>query len=484
MPKKKLDRIIRTCKHPNCENTFECLPSHTKEYCSKKCANNDPIIKDKQLKSQQKVWDEKYNGHHPMQTDEVKNNHKKSMRDKYGVDHALQLDEFQKKSDLSKLERYGALNNIEKTKQTKLQRYGNEFFNGHGKRTERKYLDIVNEWKHLIPMFSRDEFTGVSNGQMYTFKCMTCEHEFVVNLDNGYIPHCRYCNSNTTPNTQSRGEKQLIEFIRDELKVTVIEKNRTILHGREIDIYLPDFKIGIEFNGIYWHSESKRGKSYHIHKTKLAAMAGITLLHIYDYQWYQKQDIVKSMIVAKLQKSKKIFARKCTIKPVNSVNKKEFLKRTHIQGNCNSSTNLGLYNDNKLVAIMTFGKSRYDKSIDVELLRYSSDINTIIIGGFSKLLKNYIETFSPKSIISYCDRDTSIGNVYRQNGFDLTSITKPNYFYFKQNSIFSREQFQKHKLKNKLEIFNDTLTEYENMKLNGFDRVWNCGNYKFLKKIN
>jgi hypothetical protein len=186
------------------------------------------------------------------------------------------------------------------------------------------------------------------------------------------------------------------------------------------------------------------------------------------------------MLLSKLNKSNKIFARKCKIKQIKSNIKKDFLNSTHLQGNCNSSINLGLYHQSELVAVATFGKSRYDKKYEYELLRYSTKLNTTIVGGFSKLLKYFINEYSPKNILTYCDRNVSIGNLYIQTNFQLIDVLKPSYFYFNGVNVFSRELFQKHKLKNKLPIFNESLTEYENMQINGYDRVWDAGNYKFV----
>lgn len=481
MPRKKLKREIRKCKM--CENTFECLPTHSKIYCSKKCANADPVIKDKMKESQKKVWNEKYAGVHPMKSEKTQTLHKQSMIKKYGVEHALQASINIEKVKLTKLSKYGDknYNNIRLNKKTKLQRYGNENYNGFEKRAITKYKTIVDTWKHIIPLFNEDEFTGVSNGQFYKFRCIECSYEFERNLDNGYIPRCKVCAMKNNVNVQSKGEKEIIEYIKSISDTTIIERDRTILNGKELDIYLPDLKLAIEFNGIYWHSDSNlQNKMYHVKKTAQCSARGIQLLHIYDYQWYQKQNIIKSLIASKLSRTTKIFARKCSIKKVKTSDKGKFLNATHIQGTCNSSVNLGLYCQNELVAIATFGKSRYDKKFEWELLRYSSKLNTTVIGGFSKLLKQFIKEYSPKNIMTYCDRNTSIGNLYFQTGFQLIGVTPPNYFYFKNANVYSREQFQKHTLKEKLLAFNNSLTEYQNMQINGYDRIWDCGNYKFL----
>ena len=481
MPRKKSEREERKCKM--CDNTFECLPKHTKIYCSKKCANADPIIKEKMIASQRKVWDEKYNGLHPMLSEKTQSRHKETMMNRYGVEHALQSSINSAKVKSTKLSRYGDenYNNIELNKQTKLSRYGKETYNGFEKRSITKFNTIVDTWKHLIPLFTEAEFTGVSNQQTYKFQCTECGFQFERNLDNGYIPKCKACTMRNNVNVQSKGEKELIEYLKSISDTRIIERDRTILNGKELDIYLPELNLAIEFNGMYWHSESNlQNKQYHVKKSTQCAVRGIQLIHIYDYQWYQKQNIIKSLLASKIGHSTKVYARKCSVKKVKASDKGEFLNATHIQGSCNSSVNIGLYYDDELIAIATFGKSRYDKKFEWELLRYSSKLNTTVVGGFSKLLKYFIKEYSPKNIMTYCDRSTSIGNLYIKTGFQLIGVTAPNYFYFKNSNVYSREQFQKHTLKDKLLVFNPSLTEYENMQVNGYDRVWDCGNYKFL----
>lgn len=481
MSKRKIQLITRSCKLKSCKNTFECNPAHTKVYCSKKCANADPEVKQKQRIALQKVWNEKYNGKHPMANKVVQDKHKNTMIKNHGCEHALQNTQLLEKSKITKYNKYGALTNITKVKQTKLLRYGNENYNGHEKRSLIKYHTIVSSWKHLTPLFTESEFTGVSKNQTYKFKCNLCNYEFERNLDNGYIPKCKPCSMKNSINVQSIGEKEIIDYIRSISSTKIVERDRTVLHGKELDIYLPELNLAIEFNGIYWHSESNlQNKFYHLNKTTKCAIRGIQLLHIFDYQWYQKQEIVKSMLMSKLKSTTSIPARKCSIKKVNFAVKKEFLNSTHIQGTCNSSVNVGLYFNNELVAIATFGKSRYDKNYQWELLRYSTKLYTTVIGGFSKLLSYFIKTYKPDNILTYCDRTTSSGNLYIKTKFKLIGNTSMNYFYFKNASVFSREQFQKHKLNEKLTTFDSNLTEYENMQINGFDRFWDCGNYKFV----
>jgi hypothetical protein len=189
------------------------------------------------------------------------------------------------------------------------------------------------------------------------------------------------------------------------------------------------------------------------------------------------------MLLSKIGKNKnRIFARKCEIKFIDNKEASIFMENNHIQGQCKSSINIGLYYKKKLVSAMTFGKSRFNKNYNYELLRYCNVLNTTIIGGFSKCLKFFKNNFIG-TVISYADKRYSNGNIYLKNNFKLINESLPNYFYFKNANILeNRIKYQKHKLKNILEIFDSNLTEWENMQLNDYDRIWDCGNLVFELK--
>jgi hypothetical protein len=167
---------------------------------------------------------------------------------------------------------------------------------------------------------------------------------------------------------------------------------------------------------------------------------------------------------------------------VDNVNTNIFLNDNHLQGNSNHSISLGLYYNDNLVSILTLGRSRFDKDIEWEIIRFANKLNISVVGGFQKLLKNFIKMYNPTSIVSYADKRYSIGNLYRNFGMTQIDNTAINYYYFNKNEgvRYSRHQFQKHKLKNKLPIYDESLSENDNMKINGFDRIYDCGNYKFV----
>ena len=175
-----------------------------------------------------------------------------------------------------------------------------------------------------------------------------------------------------------------------------------------------------------------------------------------------KQDIIKAKLKALFDvDQKRIYARKCLIKEISVFDKNEFLNKYHIQGEDKSKIKLGLFYNDELVAVMTFGKSRLNKHYEWELIRYATKYK--VIGGAGKLLKYFERNYKPNSIITYADRRFSQGNMYFKLGFNLDHISQPNYIWIKDDKILTRYQTQKHMLKNVIHKFDNKLTEAENM---------------------
>lgn len=268
----------------------------------------------------------------------------------------------------------------------------------------------------------------------------------------------------------------------------VLSSDRNILNGKEIDIYIPELKLGFEFNGLYWHSEIYKDRMYHLNKSKECQKLGINLFHIWEDDWLYKQDIVKSMILNKLGKTTiKIFARKCQIKEItdNQLIRK-FLDKNHIQGFVGSKIKLGLFYKDELVSLMTFGnlrKSLGQKSQEgsYEMLRFCNKLNTNIVGGASKLFKHFIKNNDVKEVISYSDSSRSEGNLYVTLGFKMIHETEPNYHWIVDGFRKHRFNFRKDKL---VEQGSDPRkTEIEIMNDKGFYRIFDCGSKKWNFKI-
>lgn len=282
----------------------------------------------------------------------------------------------------------------------------------------------------------------------------------------------------------------------------ISSNNRKIIKPLELDIYIEDYNLAIEYTGLLYHSIWKDSgldsvkdnieleselKNYHVNKTNVCESKWIQLLHIFENEWDHKwqRGIWKSILLQKLNNvSNKVYARKCVVKLVDFSEAKIFLEQNHLQGNINSWIRLWLYHNDELVQLMTFGKSRYNTNYDWELYRLASKKYTQGVWGTSKLFKYFINNYleQNQSIITYADRRYSQWKVYKILWFKLTWVTIPNYFYFKWTHLESRIKYQKHKLKDILENFDETLTESQNMYNNGYRKIYDCWNLVFVYK--
>lgn len=464
---------------------------HGDSCCCKECAN--------QYRKQQveKANIEKYGVKCCWSNKEVRKKCEDTMIKKYGG-HSSTLEETKKKIKQTMLERYGVTCSLynkeiaEKTRKTIIEKYGVDCSpNSIGGKisTERhikeKRLTKFNEFNEILKqnhLTQLDEYSGKYEGTIfkrYNFKCDVCGNVFEdYYFQPTHFPVCKVCHPKNWQSCQY--ENNLHEFLNSN-GIEFSTNTRALIPPYELDIYIPSKKLAVEVNGIYWHSDSKiADKNYHLNKQNMCKDKGIKLIHIFEDEIRDKQPIVKSRIKALLGLTPfKIYARKCEVKIIDSKTGNKFLEKYHIQGSTKGNVYIGLLYKNRLCAVMVFGKSRFNKKYDWELLRYCTLSNFNIVGGASKLL-SYFRNNYDGSIISYADKRWSDGNLYRQLGFTELKDSPPAYWYVKNQNRFNRILFQKHKLKDKLESFDPNLSEIENMKNNKFKLIWDCGNKVFV----
>lgn len=277
-------------------------------------------------------------------------------------------------------------------------------------------------------------------------------------------------------------ETEMHTFLQSVYSGTIVSRENSLIKPYQLDFYLPDKKIAVEANGLYYHTEKSGGKGrvYHLNKWKMTNALGIRLIHITDYEWKIKRELIQGLLLALLsRKQVKINTRDCTVTQITGKDSSEFLNTHHLQGNTGSKLHLGLLYQGELVAVMTFGKPRFNSTYDSELVRFCIKTGYHVPGAAEKLFSHYIKNSSERSVVSYCDISKFSGKVYEKLGFRLSGYSAPGYSYVKFSggfSVSSRQKFQKHKLKDKLPVFNPVLSEWENMKANGYDRYWDCGN--------
>lgn len=444
-----------------------------KQTCLKKFGVEN-AFQDKNVKQKIKnTCSQKYGAEHISQTDFQKNKTKETCLKKYGFEHHLKNNDILEKQHKTNIDRYGVKcvsqnkdvmkKIVEKSKTTREKTF----------LKKQEYLNIKKiDYKNKVFTASCD--LGENHDYEIGFG-LFANRKLLKNTI------CTICNPINS--LDSDKENSLLRFIRENYDGEILNNNRDVTK-QEIDIFLPDINLGFEFNGLYWHSEVYKNNNYHLNKTEDCEKMGIHLIHIYEDDWIYKQDIIKSRILNLLGKSGKIYARKCSIKEVND-NKliKDFLDNNHIQGFVGSKIKIGLFYQNELVCLMTFGykrKSMGQKGGEgtYEMLRFCNRLNTNVIGGASRLFKHFVKNYNPKEVISYADRSWSQGGLYENLRFQLIGKTDPNYYYFKNKKKLHRFNFRKDKLIK--DGFDPNKTEHEIMIEREIYRIYNSGNLKFI----
>jgi hypothetical protein len=274
----------------------------------------------------------------------------------------------------------------------------------------------------------------------------------------------------------------------------VVEKDRSICKPKEIDMLMKDYNLAIEFNGLYHHVESSgKDKYYHFNKTKKCFEQGIQLLHIFEDEWINKKQICKSIVSAYLRKFDNIIpARKCEIKEITNKEIRSFLEDNHLQGYSTASKNIVLIQNNEIIMGLTFGKPRYNKNIEWELIRLVTRKNTNVIGGTQKLWSYFLKIYQPNSIVSYCDRRWFTGKIYAKLGFLKQKDAIPTYWYTDTTNRFHRSRFTKKnavkaafKMENNMYSLDELTAFTENYitkDILGLDRIWDCGQDTWIWK--
>lgn len=403
---------------------------------------------------------EKYGTDHPMQNKQVLDKHKNTCLEKYGVDSYSKTQEF-----------------IDKVKQTNIDKYGvNNFVQRNIKNYElwnnkEKFIEfIINKYKESdkkISVAYLAEYFNVDNKAIYN---KISEYDIDEYIDHDF--------------NSSSLEKSVIEMLITDLNIDkdeIIQRDRQMLEGKEIDIYLPRYNFGIEVDGAYWHSELAKkfqdhnGRSvYSQNKNLLAEKKGIQIFHIFEHEWSRDfnkdylntREKIKDRIKCILGKNQnKIFARKCSVRLLKAEEKKIFLNENHIQGSENISTlSLGLVYQNQIIACMCFGHSKY--KYNYELTRFCCKRGYTVIGGASKLFKYFCNNYlkNTETVVSYNDISKTSGKLYEILGFKFTHVNSPNYWWINLSSRDIRTRYQEQQ-----------AGEVKRMHDAGYVRICDCG---------
>lgn len=399
---------------------------------------------------------------------------KETIKTKYGdeYEYSSQVPEIKEKIKNTCIERYGSTcyltsnDGIEKIKQYRLEKYGKPY-NNNPEKAAKTRLERINKFGYLKNSQEKlsDEFKKYLYNKDLSIEFLL-DNKMTLNQLKDYFN----CNSMTPiVNWIKRYDlKNLIKsgFIcnRFEIEINSIlnkyefKKDRKILNGLEIDFYSDKLKLGIEFNGTYWHSNIFKDKNYHFNKSKLAEEKGIRLIHIYEYEWLdekQKEKIISMLNIALNNVKTKIYARNCSVKEISNKEAKEFNNKNHLQGHRNAQVTYGLFYNNELVQLMSFSKTKYNRNLkdenSWEIIRGCPASNNIVIGGVSKLFKHFINDYKPTKVFSYCDFNKFDGSGYEKLGMRFIGYTGPDKLWIIDGKVIKRQPKKYKDLKEKSE---------------------------------
>ena len=507
-------------KEKHCCGKKDCLNIKRKQSSLKKWGVDNPSKSDLIKSKQREKNIEKWGVEHYSKTDEYKDKIRETAISKWGVEHYSKTDEYKLKYKKTSLERWGFDNPsksemvkskqrktnlerwgvdnysktedfIKKIKSTGLDKWGVEHYSQSDECKEKVRLYSISKWgvdnfnKSRLSKIGKkifsDNYVEYLEDKISKYLCEN-GHYFEISSD-VYLKRlveninvCTICNP--ISDQKSIKEKELSEFINSIYGGSIIESYRDVL---EIDIYLPEISIGIEFNGLYYHSDKFKDRKCHLNKTEHFKKRGIRIIHIWEDDWKYKNEIIKSQIKNWLNLTEnKVYARNCIVREVkNSKIVTEFLNKNHIQGQVASSLKLGLYYGDELVSIMTFdhyeGRKKMPQN-NWNINRFCNKLNYNILGAASKLFNYFINEYKPNRIISYADSDWSKGDLYYKLGFKKINITTPDYKYIVDGKRIHKSRYKKSKI-------NTKLTESQYTKNNNILRIYDCGKIKFEKLL-
>lgn len=448
------------------------------KYCSTKCANSDPI---KKLKTEQTCI-ERYGCKVSSQADEVKKKAKRTCLERYGEDYnEKQLI----KRIATNLKKYGVEHGLsspeirEKIKRTCLERYGVE-----------NVLLIPGQIEKLQAAVEKKY--GVQN-VLYMPEVWDKIHKTCMARYGARTPF-------ESPDIQKRCAKhdttieKFVQEILDKYKISYIREDQNVISNVRVDFNVPGKKLIIETNGTYWHSDKCKEPRHHIRRFINAADAGYRILTIWEDQIIRIPKIVESVLLSKLGiYERRLMARHCIIREIDSKTCNNFLNTNHIQGSTSSRIKLGAFINDELVGVMTFIQSRGCQGSKKcvtgqwELNRFCTLLNTQIIGLTSKMLTYFIRHHKPISIISFSHNDISNGDVYEKLGFKKVGHINTSYYYVKSNKRYHRSNFTRAgivRIWPEYDITDKTWTERQVMNDKHYFRIYDCGTQKWLLTLN
>lgn len=314
------------------------------------------------------------------------------------------------------------------------------------------------------------------------------------------IPHNVLRGANPCPqcnHMKSQGEDAVFRLV--SRAATALRRDRSLLRPKELDVYLPEKRLAIEYCGDYWHSHGdpdseRRDRGKHHEKYLACQEQGVRLLTIYESEWLSRRGALRRLIRTALGQARgRVMARKCTLGTPTAAQAREFYERYHPQGGAGAGEHYGLYWRGKLVACMRFSFGANDRGAAAvnrvwTLTRYATRVT--VAGGASRLFKAFVQEHSPSAVKSFSDNRYFAGGMYEQLGFRLEGETTPDYQVWSPVlGLLPKTRYQRRVIPDRLkehgidEVFDpetDPRTEADMTYLMGCRRLYDCGKRRWI----
>lgn len=478
-----------------------------RDSCRNAKLNRTPEQKEQEQRKREETFIKKYGYKVPIQIPDIKEKIKETCKEKYGVEHPMQNKEVFERAENTFIEKYGIRNPFmseeikKKSRETNLKKLGVEYpsqsqevikkriensIKKYGtehpvqnsdvrKKINRTYFnttyDSFERFKdEVIPLFTKEEFIGAGYKNIYNWKCVKCGTEFKHWVYSGKVPCCSKCH----PINDSKPQREVYEFVKSIYEGEIIYNDYKTFDkhskgGFELDIYVPDKKVAIEFNGDYWHRN--KPKNYHYNKFKACEEKGIRLIQIWEHKWNDpiKRKVLENIIIGALGKTQQVYARNCSLHVCNPIELKEFFETNNIEGYRGGKVAYSLRGENgETLMAFIFGHPYHNKEYEWEMIRGAQKYGMRVVGGSSKLWSAFKKEHNPNNCIYYTMNDYYDGN-------SIVHLDKEKPWKFLRNQISFMNWFlEEGVMKARQPAKHQEIKElYEQGKV---IPVWNAGN--------
>lgn len=455
------------CKVCGKSTMFMGIKIGYKSYCSVKCAQNDPEVRKQVTETTKSNLKAKYGVENVQQISEVREKTKQTCKKRYGTEYSIASEKVRQKIVDRNIEKYGVAYPMQSEELKKhytqaiIDKYGvdniakSELIQAKSRHTRKRNIEtrydttgyvsvgsVANKygqgWYHF-----RDQLNiSIVKFGMYSYISIEDEEKAKQYFNTHFEGHKSYL------------EYDVLNFIKSIYDGNIISPTKKIIAPLELDIYIPEKKLAIEVNGLFYHSSigGCKDKLYHFTKSKMCENLGIRLIHIYESEWYNDRDKIESLLRIALGKvDTKIYARQCEIRQITNAEAKPFNEKGHLQNHKQAEVTYGLFYKNELVQLMSFSRNKYNRNLksDTEwsIERGCPGSNNIVVGGVNRLFRHFIEDYHPTKIFSYCDFNKFDGRSYEAIGMTFDGYTGPDKYWILDGQMIRRNpnQYQYYK---------------------------------------